>query len=398
VALDAQQIARTMAAGVEQLVADAAFSETVDGNDFHQGAEQIVFAGAQRAYVLGTGSENTDTLTIPQVRAIGGGRPVVVLGNESDTLTLLGEWVERGELDTGLERYTRWTDISGQTQVLAIDPLVVSPETVRATVEPIAYWSFNETSGDALADSQGDPQDLTVFGTTGSDGGGGGGTTLPFGGLFQEPVAGSTPAVAPNLAVDGPSILEAPFGARSAVGFPGNAGAFVATADDPAFEVESGTISFWVNPARLTTQAIIAKDRAGNGAGQLLILLNNGRVQAIFTTATGATHQVIAPAALSVGTWSQVTFSFGAGAGMDLFVNGVNVAHNAFEGGLIGNREPIVIGASNRTNTNDSGNLGAIGTSLPLAGRIDEVSFFGSRLDATQVAQLIEFGPVGVVE
>jgi hypothetical protein len=92
-----------------------------------------------------------------------------------------------------------------------------------------------------------------------------------------------------------------------------------------------------------------------------------------------------------------VTFSFGAG-GMALYLDGVLADDDAFAGGLLGNREPVVIGASSERNRDESGDLGAIRTSNGFRGSIDEVAILDAALDASQVAQLIEFGPVGVVE
>ena len=74
------------------------------------------------------------------------------------------------------------------------------------------------------------------------------------------------------------------------------------------------------------------------------------------------------------------------------------VSGREFTVGLIGNREPIVIGASNVNNTDDSGDLGAITTSLGFDGTIDEVAVFDGELDAQQVQQLVQFGAAGVVQ
>lgn len=95
-------------------------------------------------------------------------------------------------------------------------------------------------------------------------------------------------------------------------------------------------------------------------------------------------------------TWYHLAFTFGE-AGMKLYLNGQLVGENQFTGGLIGNKEPIVIGGSIRTNRNDSGNLSKLKISQPFDGHIDEVAFFGEALSTEQIQQLLKNGPLGVM-
>jgi len=82
---------------------------------------------------------------------------------------------------------------------------------------------------------------------------------------------------------------------------------------------------------------------------------------------------------------------------MKLYLDGVLVGSNSYTGGLIGNQQPIVIGGSNGTNTDDSGNLSKLKISDPFDGHIDEVSFYGAALSAEQIAQTRGRGAKGIV-
>jgi hypothetical protein len=56
-----------------------------------------------------------------------------------------------------------------------------------------------------------------------------------------------------------------------------------------------------------------------------------------------------------------------------------------------------VIGGSNGTNTNDSGDLSRLRISDPFDGFIDEVAFYGSALSAAEIAQSRQRGAMGVI-
>ena len=77
-------------------------------------------------------------------------------------------------------------------------------------------------------------------------------------------------------------------------------------------------------------------------------------------------------------------------------MNGELVGINAYAGGLIGNREPIVIGGTNWENRNDSGDLAKQKISHPFNGYIDEVAIFGQALTAQHILQLMAAGPMAV--
>ena len=99
---------------------------------------------------------------------------------------------------------------------------------------------------------------------------------------------------------------------------------------------------------------------------------------------------------VSSNRWYQLTFTFGP-AGMKLYLDGVLVGSNSYTGGLTGNRQPIVIGGSNGTNTNDSGDLSRLKITDPFDGYIDEVAFYGTALSAEQIAQTRQRSAMGVI-
>ncbi len=83
---------------------------------------------------------------------------------------------------------------------------------------------------------------------------------------------------------------------------------------------------------------------------------------------------------------------------MKLYLDGVLIGENAFTGGLTANREPIVIGGSNRTNRNDSGDLDKLKIIQPFNGFIDEVAVYGQALTAGQIGQSMAQGALRVSE
>jgi hypothetical protein len=90
-----------------------------------------------------------------------------------------------------------------------------------------------------------------------------------------------------------------------------------------------------------------------------------------------------------------MTFTFGP-EGMKLYLNGALVGANGYTGGLVGNREPIVIGGSNATHRNGTSDLSKLKISDPFEGWIDEVAFYGTVLDAEEIAQTRERGAMAV--
>jgi hypothetical protein len=238
-------------------------------------------------------------------------------------------------------------------------------------IEPIAYWSLNETGGSKVKDTAGTAQNGKFFGPD------------------------------PDLDDAGPPASLAPFGAKTGADFHDTTREYIAVAHAPVFEVAQGTIQLWFRTDDAgEKQTLFAKDRNGNGSGQLAIWLDNRdlkvKLETGSSTRTIDTNGTVFNNPVSSNRWYQLTFTFGP-AGMKLYLDGVLVGSNSYTGGLTGNRQPIVIGGSNGTNTNDSGDLSRLRITDPFDGYIDEVAFYGTALSADQIAQTRQRSAMGVI-
>ena len=151
-------------------------------------------------------------------------------------------------------------------------------------------------------------------------------------------------------------------------------------------EPSEGTLAFWVKADDLgTDRFFLSKDSMG---------FDNGGHLSIYHTPTGGLTVRLQDQAnsylarsniqLTAGGWHHVAFRFGH-TGMKLFLDGSPVAVNGYLGGMVGNLEPIVLGA----NSWDS----ADGTAYPLFpgyhdGSIDELRFFDRALSDAEIADM----------
>src|SRR5262249_25021073 len=88
-------------------------------------------------------------------------------------------------------------------------------------IQPTAYWSFNDVTGNVVVpDSAGTPQNGTAFSMSSSD--------------FRDA---------------GPPASIAPFGAGTAAEFGGDWRDYIAVADNAVFDIANGTVQFWFNPS-----------------------------------------------------------------------------------------------------------------------------------------------------
>jgi Concanavalin A-like lectin/glucanases superfamily len=164
--------------------------------------------------------------------------------------------------------------------------------------------------------------------------------------------------------------------------------------------VAQGTIQLWFNTRDANdNQTLFAKDRDGSNSGlrislddrDLRVELEDGSsVRVIDTKGTSFNDLVHS------NTWYQLTFTFGSG-GMKLYLDGTLVGSNGSKAGLTGNHEAIVIGGSNESNRDTSGNLAKLKITEPFDGYIDEVAFYGVALTPQQVAQTRQRGALGVI-
>jgi VCBS repeat-containing protein len=375
--LSAEQIARLPVEGAQALVDEAQNGPSIDGGNLLQGIEAIGFADGAQAYVLGGGSANAPELSVPQVVDLAGAGPLLVIGNEDQTLTLLGDWSDAGAESVGANAFNRFTSGSeavlaqqGINTILQASPGVVALQsatpnlaTIASPLEPVAYWAMNETGGALIADSAGIAQNGTYVGS-------------------QE-----------NLGAPG---MDGELGAGTSLRFNGRPGEYVAVAHDVEFELSNGTVQLWFNADSLRGKhTLFAKDAFGFGDGGYLSIGSNGSRLEVRLKSGDATHVIRTERVIEAHTWHQLALTFGEG-GMKLYLDAKLVGENGYRGGLIGNREPIVIGASVRTNRFDNGDLSRLHITRAFDGRIDEVALLGVALDAAQVAQLRSAGALGV--
>ena len=97
-ALDADQILRLMSEGPRPIFDEADTGETIDGTDTYRNVEHLLFADGARAYVLGSGSENVAELSAEDVGRLAEGGRLVVLGDASQALRLIGSWLVEEEI------------------------------------------------------------------------------------------------------------------------------------------------------------------------------------------------------------------------------------------------------------------------------------------------------------
>ncbi|HXW09689.1 MAG TPA: tandem-95 repeat protein [Steroidobacteraceae bacterium] len=255
--------------------------------------------------------------------------------------------------------------LAGRGGVDVVDGGEGNDTAVVQRVTPIAYWSLNETSGSGAADSAGTPQNGTFFGSN------------------------------PDHDDAGPPLSAAPFGAQTGADFHDTTREYIAVQHSAEFEVPQGTVQLWFKTRDADDrQALFAKDRDGNGAGHLLIWIDDHDLKVRLQTGT-TSHTITANNVVSSNVWYQMTFTFGP-AGMKLYLNGTQVGTNAYTGGLTANQQPIVIGGSNATHRNGTSDLSRLRITDPFDGWIDEVAFYGAALSPAEIAQTKAKGAMAV--
>ena len=154
--------------------------------------------------------------------------------------------------------------------------------------------------------------------------------------------------------------------------------------------LDEGSLSFWMyDTSAIHTAGVISKDAAGLGNGGHLSIMtqpltgtgsNTGKLSVRLQSTTDS-HYVVSPV-MPTQTWHHVVFSFGS-EGMKLYLNGDLVDSNAYTGGLLGNLNPMVFGASS---------AGATSGYNPLrdwwSGMLDQVAFFDTALPPQAVRAL----------
>ncbi len=162
---------------------------------------------------------------------------------------------------------------------------------------------------------------------------------------------------------------------------------------DNRMAVANGSITLWYyDTGPYANEMFFSKDcdtRATGGGLYLGVDHNKAKVRLESTTTD---YKIEIDNAVSMATWTHIVFTFGS-AGMKLYVNGALIGANAYTGGMTGNSEPIVLGASQESRkATDLPNLPigfyTAGLNNFFSGRLDEVAFFDRALSASEVSRL----------
>jgi hypothetical protein len=158
---------------------------------------------------------------------------------------------------------------------------------------------------------------------------------------------------------------------------------------DPKWLLDQGAVVLDFTADRLKgIQGLISKDANGKlDGGHLVIWLDEGTVVARLQDQKSDYIAQSPAKTVKKGMPTRLALAFGSG-GMKLYVGGKMVASNAYQGGLRGNQEPLVIGARDwRSSPRAADNLEAF-----FAGTIGALALYGQPLDGPAIAAL---GPAG---
>ena len=160
---------------------------------------------------------------------------------------------------------------------------------------------------------------------------------------------------------------------------------------DPKWLLDQGVVALDFTADRLKgAQGLLSKDAKGFGnGGHLTIWLDEGKV--VVRLQDQKSEYVVQSPAKTVkkGVPTRLALAFGPG-GVKLYVDGKVAGSHAYQGGLQGNQEPLVIGARDwKSRPGAADNLEAF-----FAGTIGALALYDRSLDAPAIAAL---GPAGTV-
>ncbi|MEO0682728.1 MAG: carbohydrate-binding domain-containing protein, partial [Pseudomonadota bacterium] len=160
--------------------------------------------------------------------------------------------------------------------------------------------------------------------------------------------------------------------------------------DASAFDIDAGALSVVFNADDVqTTQGLFSRDSSGyDGGGHLTVTLDDGDIVVRLQSTDGNTY-LRAP--VEAGETTSAVIAFGPGAegeadGLKLYVNGELVDSDAYSGGIGGNDEPIVVGASQ----GGSGNGVADKVREIYQGEIVKLELYDQPLTADQIQTLAD--------
>jgi len=234
------------------------------------------------------------------------------------------------------------------------DGLLMTPGMTGAQIMPlpsdlVAHWTFDESSGTVAVDSS----------ATGNDG----------------------------SLVNGPGWVSGKI--DGGLNFDG-IDDYVEIAHSDEYLLSEGTVAFWFKTDDNSIgQGFFSKDSSGfDTGGHLTIYLENSKVK-VRHQSTSASY-LVESGIVQSDTWYHVAFTFGSG-GLKLYIDGgAPFVNTAYTGGLLGNREPIAVGAKSWS----SGNLVVTPTHTYTDGVIDDVRIYKRALSNLEIDALLSAPPL----
>ncbi|MEM8970539.1 MAG: cadherin-like domain-containing protein [Pseudomonadota bacterium] len=153
---------------------------------------------------------------------------------------------------------------------------------------------------------------------------------------------------------------------------------------EASYSLSDGTFAFTITADAIDGRRfLLSKDSSGfDSGGHAGIYIEDGTVVARFQDTT-TTYVAATSALITTGQIHHIAVSFGT-AGLKIYVDGIEQASNAYTGGLLGNAEPIVIGANQWA----SGNGVADDLRDAFNGEISEAQLYGTALGTADIASL----------
>ena len=150
-----------------------------------------------------------------------------------------------------------------------------------------------------------------------------------------------------------------------------------------ALELAEGTLSFAVTADSVSgLQGLLSKDHTGYGdGGHITVWLDDGEIRVRLQSEKGSFQ--LRGGTLTDGQEEDIAITFGP-EGMQLYVGGVLADQNSYKGGLVGNTEALVVGASqwgSSANTTDK-------LESYFSGSISDIDIYASALSAAEVAAI----------
>jgi hypothetical protein len=166
--------------------------------------------------------------------------------------------------------------------------------------------------------------------------------------------------------------------------FTGHTDDAIVTPHFPEFETAQGSVELNFTANLLTSrQGLFSKDASGfAGGGHIGVLLVNSDILIRLQSIT-ATHELRLSNVVTPGSDQHLVVTFGP-EGMGAWLDGLFISSNPYSGGLIGNHEPIVVGANQW-----GSNVGTADKIIdPFHGTITRVALYDRVLSELEIAVL----------